>query len=328
MATISFKNPLLSLILFFAGLALLVVNRWLLKKLKGSLVFQYPLISVIAKENPRREGKRTLMKVCLLILACIALASPTVTVKRKVLREVTGEVEYSYQVANPAVVIAMDVSGSMSDTIPGGVKIEAAKKAIQTFLKEIPEGIDVGLIAFSGELVAQVPITDDRSAVEDIVLQLEPEGGTMYSNPMMTALSWLRAYRYFNIPCALVFVTDGMPADVQEYRNILSELSNAGIPVFSVYIGPKGDKGELETKYMAEQTGGEQHTAGTVQNLVQSLEDLASKVGEVVGRVEVKTHVEEYVESQIPLSKYPLLLLAVISFSLWWISQREEGTFF
>ncbi len=328
MARISFENPLLSLILFFAGLALLVVNRWLLKKLKASLVFRYPLISVIAKKKLRREEKRTLMKVCLLVLTCIALASPSVTVKRKVVREVTGEVEYSYRVANPAVVIAVDVSGSMSDTIPGGVKIEAAKKAIQTFLKGLPEGIDVGLIAFSGELVAQVPITDDRSAIEGVVLQLKPEGGTMYSNPMMTALSWLRAYRYFNISCALVFVTDGMPADLQEYRNLLPEFSDAKIPVFSVYIGPKGDKGELETKYMSEQTRGEQYTAETVENLIKSLDALASKVGEVVGKAEVKTYVEEYIESQIPLCKYPLLLLSVISFSLWWISQKEEGTFF
>jgi len=328
MARISFENPLLSLILFFAGLVLLILNRYLLKKLKGSLVFRYPLISVIAKKKPKRKVKRILMKTCLLILACLALASPNITVKRKIVREVTGEVEYSYRVANPAVVIAMDVSGSMSDTIPGGIKIEAAKKAIKTFLEELPEGIDVGLIAFSGELVAQVPITDDRGAVENVVLRLKPEGGTMYGNPLMTALSWLRAYRYFNISCALIFVTDGMPADVQEYRKLLSEFSDVGIPIYSVYIGTKGDRGELETKYMADKTGGEQHTARTVESLVQSLENLASKVGEVVGRAEVKTFVVEYVESQIPLSKYILLILTFISFSLWWISQREEGTFF
>ncbi len=328
MLRISFENPLLSLILFFFGLALLILNNWLLKKLRSSLVFRYPLISIIAREKPRKNRKRTLLKVCLLVLASIALASPTVTVRKRVVRYVTGEVEYSYRVANPAVVIAIDVSGSMSGTIPGGVKIEAAKRAIQTFLMELPEGIDVGLIAFSGKLVAQVPITENRDEVKGVVFRLKPEGGTMYSTPLMTALSWLRAYTYFNISCALVFVTDGLPADVQEYRKILSEFSDAGIPIFSVYIGPRGDEGELETKFIAERTGGEQHTAETVENLVQSLEKLASEVSEVVGRVEMKTKVEEYVECKIPLSRYPLLLLAFMNYFLWLISQREEGTFF
>ncbi|HIE24033.1 MAG TPA: VWA domain-containing protein [Candidatus Korarchaeota archaeon] len=328
MLRISFENPLLSLILFLLGLAFLFTNSRILEKLRGSIFFRYPLISVIAKEKKQRLRKRILMKVCMLILASIALASPTATVRRRVVKEIRGEVEYSYRIANPAVVIAIDVSGSMSDAIPGGVKIDAAKKAIQTFLSELPMDVEVGLIAFSGELVAQVPITDDRKELEEVVLQLRPEGGTMYSTPLMTAISWLRAYRYFNISCALIFITDGLPADMQEYRNILSEYYEAEIPIFTVYIGPTGDEGELETKYIAEKTGGEQHTAQTLEKLVRSLDELANKVEEVVGKVEVRTQVEEYVEAKMPLSKYPLLLLAFISAFLWWNSQREEGTFF
>ena len=328
MAEISFEEPIMGLITLILGLALLLANKWVLKGLRGSLVFRYPLISLIAKGKPRRSRKRVFLKLCVLVLTCIAASSPTVTVRRKVSREVTGEVEYSYRIANPAVVIVVDVSGSMADAIPGGIKMDAAKRAIQTFLAELQEGVDVGLIAFSGKIVAQVPVTSSRDEILGAVAQLRPEGGTMYSNPLMTALSWLKAYRYFNISCAIVFVTDGLPADVHEYRKFLSEFSEAGIPIFSVYIGPEGDEGELETKYMAEKTGGEQHTADTVEKLVESLEELANRVNEAVGRLEVKTWVEEYVESQIPLSKYPLLLLAILNFLLWWISQREEGTFF
>ncbi len=328
MPRVSFGRPLLSLILFLVGLAFLFANRWILERLRESIVFRYPLISVIAKEKKEGHRKRILMKVCLLVLASLALASPTITVRKRVVKEVSGEVEYSYKIADPAVVIAIDVSGSMSDTIPGGTKIEAAKKAIQTFLSELPGNVDIGLIAFSGELVAQVPITDDRKGLEGVLLQLRPEGGTMYLNPLMTAISWLRAYRYFNISCALIFVTDGLPADLKEYREILPEYSEAEIPIFTVYIGPKGDEGEFETKYIAEKTGGEQHTAQTVEKLVRSLGELANKVGEVVGKAEVKTQVEEFVEAKIPLAKYPLILLAFISALLWWISQKEEGTFF
>ncbi len=325
---ISFEEPLISLIIFILGLTLLLMNKWVLKRIKRSLVFRYPLISLIAKGKPRRGRKRIFLKLCVLILTCMAVASPTVKVRRKVVREVTGEAEYSYRIANPAVVIIVDISGSMADAIPGGVKIEAAKRAIQNFLTELSEDVDVGLIAFSGQVVAQVPITSNKDEILGVTSQLKPEGGTMYSNPLMTALSWLKAYRYFNISCALVFVTDGLPADIQEYRKLLSEFSDADIPIFSVYIGPKGDEGELETKFMAEKTGGEQHTAETVEKLVESLEELANRVSKVVGRVEVKTRVEEYVESQIPLLRYPLLLLFILSFLLWWISQKEEGTFF
>jgi len=50
--------------------------------------------------------------------------------------------------AKPTVLIIFDGSGSMWGQIEGKTKIELAKKAMTGVLKEFPEEVDIGLIAY------------------------------------------------------------------------------------------------------------------------------------------------------------------------------------
>lgn len=46
------------------------------------------------------------------------------------------------------VMILLDASGSMAEKVPGGVKMDLAKKAVKEFASQMPEGADVSLVAY------------------------------------------------------------------------------------------------------------------------------------------------------------------------------------
>ncbi|MEM2678440.1 MAG: VWA domain-containing protein, partial [Thermofilaceae archaeon] len=155
-----------------------------------------PMLKVVKQLNKR--GKRTptlILKLLLSATLCMGLASPYLEVEKLQIKEVEAEVRETLKVTGPAVVIATDVSGSMSDTITGGVKISVAKSAILRFLEGIPANISVGLIAFDDKIRLTVPVVRDVEQVKNAVMELEPGGGTMYAYPLSVALNMLKPYR-------------------------------------------------------------------------------------------------------------------------------------
>ena len=288
----------------------------------------YPLSSVLRVRRAKRSllGRALLAASVSLLTASLLLPSAVVEVEEE--RPVSGEMELAYRVARPAVVLVVDVSGSMADEIPGGVKIEAAREAALRFVEGIPPGVDLGLVAFSDSVVASVPPTSDRGRVREVVEEMEPQGGTMYSFPLMSALSWVRGYRAFNASCAVVMITDGLPADVDEYRPLLDEFRRLGVPVHAVFVGPPGGEGEGEIELIASRTGGRQETASTAGRLVEVLSSLSSKISETVARVEVGGVVRVRVQREVRIWE-PLALAGLALYSAYWaVSLREEGVAF
>lgn len=76
------------------------------------------------------------------------------------------------------VMLAFDVSGSMAADDMTPSRMEAAKSAARSFVERQPEGVIVGVIAFSDSgLAVQVP-TRDQAAVLAAIARLGPERGT------------------------------------------------------------------------------------------------------------------------------------------------------
>ena len=68
--------------------------------------------------------------------------------------------------ANGTVILAVDVSGSMSATDVSPTRLSAAKTAAQTFINAQPGNVEIGVIAFEdGGLEASVPSTDHATAL-------------------------------------------------------------------------------------------------------------------------------------------------------------------
>ena len=94
-----------------------------------------------------------------------------------------------------AVILAMDVSGSMAATDVAPDRLEAAKAAARTFLDQLPERVRVGLVSFAAEPVTLVEPTDDRAVVRDAIDRLRGRGGTAMGDAIMRVLDLAQALR-------------------------------------------------------------------------------------------------------------------------------------
>jgi Ca-activated chloride channel family protein len=312
MVDLVFTDPPM-LLLGLLGIGLMALAwRNSLERYAGRNTYLNPLARHVSI-SPRLRGARLqrVLALAALILVALAASGPVLKGYREEVLDTryTGRIEIP---GSPGVVLVIDVSGSM-----GGGKIETAKQALLRFIEQLNRTVDLGLIAFSTGIVAAVPPTEKWSRVEQAILGLRAGGGTMYTYPLATALSWLEVYREYGLPAIVVMATDGMPADIMEYKSVVREMAGKGIKAYTVFIGssPQGIK---ETRFIAEATGGKQYTAGQIGDLARIMDEIAGEANRIVSNVTVKTRVTVRKEYRIPLAPYlyaaTVILIAALSY--------------
>jgi Ca-activated chloride channel family protein len=135
-------------------------------------------LDLLANLAPRRPSWRRHLPP-LLYLAAIAalligLARPTMVVA--VPRE------------DAAVILTMDVSGSMKATDVDPTRLDAARAAAQSFIDQLPEKVRVGIVAFASEPVTLVQPTTDRAQLKSALDSLRPRDGTAMGDALMEVL--------------------------------------------------------------------------------------------------------------------------------------------
>jgi Ca-activated chloride channel family protein len=125
-------------------------------------------LELLANLAPHRPGWRRHLPPALYLVAIggllLALARPTMIVQ--VPRE------------DATVILAVDVSGSMTAVDVSPNRLAAAKSAATSFLDQLPSGVRVGLVAFSSQPRTLVEPTADRQAVRTAIDGLVAKGGT------------------------------------------------------------------------------------------------------------------------------------------------------
>jgi Ca-activated chloride channel family protein len=87
------------------------------------------------------------------------------------------------------VILAMDVSGSMSAADVAPSRLGAAKRAAQSFIRAQPASVDIGVVAFQQSgLEAALPSADHTDA-EAAIGRLTVGGGTSLGDAILAALS-------------------------------------------------------------------------------------------------------------------------------------------
>jgi Ca-activated chloride channel family protein len=172
----SFASPELLLGLLLVPLALLFY-AWAQRR-RTRFAVRFTNLDLLANLAPRRPAWRRHVPPALYLVAISALllgmARPSLVLP--VPRE------------DAAVILAMDVSGSMLATDVSPTRLEAAKSAARTFLDELPDGIRVGLVTFSSQPATLVEPTADRGAVLDALDRLRASGGTAMGDGLMRSL--------------------------------------------------------------------------------------------------------------------------------------------
>jgi Ca-activated chloride channel family protein len=171
-------------------------------------------------------------------------------------------------VASPSqegtVILAIDVSGSMTASDYPPNRLEAAKAAAKAFVERQGEQLRIGLVAFGGEaLVAQEP-TKEHERVLAAIERLRPQRATAIGRGILVSLDAilegteeeLPSARYLDprgapplesaapaapggraVPATIILLSDGQNNQYPAPLDIVGEAVSRGIRVYTVGIG-------------------------------------------------------------------------------------------
>jgi Ca-activated chloride channel family protein len=91
------------------------------------------------------------------------------------------------------VILAFDVSGSMSADDMKPTRMEAAKAAARNFVERQPAGVQIGIVAFSESGFSVLAPTHEAEEILAAIERLTPERGTSVANGIFTSLNTIVA---------------------------------------------------------------------------------------------------------------------------------------
>jgi Ca-activated chloride channel family protein len=225
----SFARPWVLLLVLLA-LAL----WWWLRRRRQVPAARYSDVTLPAEAGRRRwwvilpPGFRALALVALgLAAAGPRLGGDTVEVKKEGI----------------AIVITIDISSSMlaEDFAPSN-RLEVAKRQAVGFIRG-RSADRIGLVAFAGEALTQVPVTLDYPVIEQAVMDLKIgslEDGTAIGSGLATAVNRLR--RAPDKSKVILLLTDGENnKGLIDPRTAASTAAAFGIKVYTIGVGTIGE---------------------------------------------------------------------------------------
>jgi Ca-activated chloride channel family protein len=185
------------------------------------------------------------------------------------------------------VILALDISGSMSADDVWPSRLAAAQAAARTFLRTLPASVRVGVVAFSEEAhLVQAP-TAERDEVLFAIESLQVENGTAIGRGLVASLE--AAPR--DVPAAIILLTDGQNTHGPPPMEIAPLAEQRGIRVYTVAVGTafgliRDERGFSATvgvdedalKEVAALTGAEYFQAGSAPDLAAVYSTLGAKV--------------------------------------------------
>jgi Ca-activated chloride channel family protein len=223
---VSLARPLL--------LILLVIPIWLLlRNRKGSAV------TVGDAALPAAAAKRSLLPWFPPVLRALALAAWIIAAAGPRLPGGPTTIRRD----GIAIVIAVDVSSSMlaEDFAPIN-RLEVAKRQAALFIRG-RDADRIGLVAFAGEALTQVPVTLDYAVLEQAVMALRVgtlEDGTAIGSGLATAVNRLR--RVPSKSKVVLLLTDGVNnRGAIDPRTAADAAAAFGIKVYTVGVGTQGE---------------------------------------------------------------------------------------
>jgi Ca-activated chloride channel family protein len=174
-------------------------------------------------------------------------------------------------------IIVLDASGSMWGQIDGKSKMEIARDTLDTVLKSVPPGNELGLIVYGHREkgscddieLAVPPKANSAGEISAFARQVNPKGKTPISKAVREAAE---ALKYTEEKATVVLVTDGLETCEADPCAVASELEKNGVD-FTAHVVGFGLTAEEGKKVacLAENTGGKYFQASDAGQLAQAL---------------------------------------------------------
>ena len=210
-----------------------------------------------------------------------------------------------------AVILTMDVSGSMRADDLKPSRIEASKAAARAFVEKQPSGVKIGVVSFSDNaFLVQAP-TDDKQAVEAAINRLTPQRGTAIGRALLTSLDAI--FEDSNLeggvplsstvptptptplpkgvyePAIIVLLTDGENNQGPRPLDVVDQIIARGVRVYTIGVGTaqgtvlhiqgrfiRTRLDEEMLKRVAEATDGTYYNASTEKDLKAIYDNLST----------------------------------------------------
>ena len=176
--------------------------------------------------------------------------------------------------------LILDGSGSMWGRIDGTPKIEIARGAIDTMLRDWPEGREIGLMAYghrregdcSDIELLRAPGPLDRAALRARMGTISPRGKTPIGAAVERASEALAGV---DAPASVVVVTDGLETCGADLCALGEKLARRGTPLTAHVIGFDIEDAEGQLACLAEATGGQYLSAANAESLTGALQEVS-----------------------------------------------------
>ncbi len=286
----TFQQPLALLALLAVPLVGVGIVWW--RRSRPVEGVPFPDLDLIDGADPGQRLRRHLpLGLALLALALFTLALARPEIYRDEPRE------------RATIMLAVDVSGSMSATDVDPYRLRAAQDAAVTFAEEVPRRYQVGLVSFSGQANLLVAPTTDRTVLKRAIQSLRPEGATAVGEAIETSLSAIRATQPGSTgdggtleAARIVVLSDGATTVGIPPSLAADDAKSAGVEVYTVALGTADGTLTDGTpvppdvdglKQIAQITGGDAYESTDAESVSAVYERLGSFIGTERVRAEV-----------------------------------------
>jgi Ca-activated chloride channel family protein len=226
---VSFGSPLMLIAL--VAIPLLVVAWLALEARRAEQATAFSRAALIPNLVGAQPGRRRIIPLAILLVALtlllIGAARPraSVSVPRK----------------EATIVLAVDVSRSMTAADVRPTRLAAARNAATAFLTKVPKEYSIAVIGFGTRAFVAVPPTTDRVLAQDALGALAPSEGTAIGDAVALAVKLGKRQHVSDghvPPTSVLLISDGARDGGQTSPIVSARRARAaGIPVSTVLVG-------------------------------------------------------------------------------------------
>jgi Ca-activated chloride channel family protein len=207
------------------------------------------------------------------------------------------------------VILALDVSRSMTATDVPPSRLAVARFAARRFLTQVPESFRVGVVVFATRAQVAAPPTEDRSVAQAALSETRPGEGTALGEAIVLALRAARSVPgerpEERPPASILLLSDGAQTQGEVLPlEAARRARSARIPVYTIVLGTPEGVVERELpggfterirvppepqalRQVAVMSRGEFFTAAGAEQLRRVYDELGSRLGHRDKRAEV-----------------------------------------
>jgi Ca-activated chloride channel family protein len=223
--TLTFASPLwlLALLAVPAVLAAVAASRRRARRYAVRFTAVPSLLAAAAVVPAWRRHLPTGLALAAIASLALAAAKPTHAVR------------VAIQAAS--IMLVTDHSGSMQAHDVSPTRLRAAQQAANSFIDALPNGVRLGVVAFSASADAAQPPTTDHDVTRRVIDGQVANGATATGDALATALGLLRQGNSTPKASAIILLSDGARTMGRDPIPVAQESARLKVPIYTVALG-------------------------------------------------------------------------------------------